>query len=187
MYGGLQISSEGFVSCKVESVEADQRSVHSNRALRASPRSFALRAAISVAVGSTSNPTRRLPLSRRRRCSPTRPLPVVSSAMCIELLGHVVVRSTERACASAASDAHAHSSVSSGEKNALNRNGGTKGRSLPASVRKEDRCWLFATGRPNRCGIATEGQVLTEARLLHFVFTVNASAAPLHEPSEIPC
>jgi hypothetical protein len=46
-----------------------------------------------------------------------------------------------RACASAASDAIAQSSVSSGEKKELNRKGGTNALSLPASSTNEARAW----------------------------------------------
>jgi len=46
-------------------------------------------------------------------------------------------------------DAQAHSSVSSGEKNDVNLNGGTNARSLPASSRNEGRIRVPVSGRPN--------------------------------------
>ena len=127
----------------------DRTSARTNRARRDRPRRSALPPAIPAADASTSSPSNVLLRSIRNRCRPINPLPDVSSAIRRVAPFSAPNAPGNRACDSDASAATAQSNVSSGEKNAVNLNGGRKGRSLPASLNREGRIEEEGEGRPN--------------------------------------
>jgi hypothetical protein len=152
MYGGLHTSSCGLSLTSRLSALCDRRSTRVNRTRLVRPRRSALPEAIPAADVSTSSPSSVLLRSIRNRCKPINPLPDVSSAIRSGLPLTVPYPPGSRACDSDASAAMAQSSVSSGEKNEVNLNGGRKGRSLPASFRSEGRMDEEGDGRANGTG-----------------------------------
>ena len=76
------------------------------------------------------------------------PLPDVSSTMESGSAPALRFAPGDRACASDASAAITHSSVSSGEKNAVKRNGGRNARKRLASPSSEGRIDVDAAGLP---------------------------------------
>jgi len=94
------------------------------------------------------------------------PLPDVSSTIRRGSPGCMLAPG-DRACANAASDAMTHSSVSSGEKKSVKRNGGLNARSRAASLSSDGRVTEYMDGRPYEYGtVAPKSRKSRKARLL---------------------
>ncbi len=159
MYGGLHTMRCGRSASSISVVLVDHRSAHSKHARSESPRNDAFSVAVVAAPASISNPSSALFRSILRRCSPTSPLPDVSSAILVRSVPFREAGPRDLAWDKAASDAHWHSSVSSGEKNDVNRNGGRNARSRPASAMRDGSSRDGGTGLPNRYGTRDRFQI----------------------------